>query len=115
MALHTQGLISGAAGDLATARKKHTAAVRVAAESRDSPVFALTLVGCADLVLREGDPGRAAFLLGAADAVRGYRDRSVPDVDQITVEARAALGDADFEEAYRRAAGTTLADAANLI
>ena len=115
MALHTQGLISAAAGDLATARRKHDDAVRTAVESRDSPVVALTLVGWADLALRMGDAGRAGFLLGAADAVRGYRDRSVPDVDRIMVEARAALGDAGFDEAYRRATGTTVADAVGLL
>ncbi|WP_249997688.1 BTAD domain-containing putative transcriptional regulator [Actinoplanes sp. M2I2] len=115
MALHTQGLISAATGDLDTARVKHLAAVRMATGSRDSPVVALTLVGAADLVLREGDAGRAAFLLGAADEVRGYRDRSVPDVARITAEARATLGDAGFEQAYRRAAGTTVADAPGLL
>ncbi|MCY1142047.1 BTAD domain-containing putative transcriptional regulator [Actinoplanes sp. Pm04-4] len=115
MALHTQGLISAAAGDLAAARLKHADAVRTAVESRDSPVVALTLVGLADLTLREGDAERAAFLLGAADAVRGYRDRAVPDVDRIMVEARAALGDAGFEEAYRRATGTRVADAVGLL
>jgi len=107
MALHTQGLIGAAAGDFALAYEKHAAAVRTAAESRDSPVIALTLVGLADLVLREGDAARAAFLLGASDAVRGSRDRSVPDVERITFEARAALGAAGFEEAYHRGDGTT--------
>ncbi len=115
MALHTQGLISAAAGDLATARGKHMEAIRTAVDSRDSPVVALTLVGAADLVMREGAAERAAFLLGAADAVRGYRDRSVPDADRIAVEARAALGDAGFEQAYHRAAATTVAGAAELL
>ncbi|MGK5684741.1 BTAD domain-containing putative transcriptional regulator [Actinoplanes sp. URMC 104] len=115
MALHTRALISAAAGNLDTAREEHTAALRIAVESRDSPVIALTLVGLADLALVEGDAERSAFLLGASDAVRGYRDLSVPDVERITVEARAALGDAGFDEAYRRAAGTTMATAAGLI
>ncbi|MBL7256412.1 BTAD domain-containing putative transcriptional regulator [Paractinoplanes lichenicola] len=115
MAMHTQGLIDAAAGDLVTARRSHTDAVRMAVESRDSPVIALTLVGLADLELREGNPERAAFLLGASDAVRGSRDLSVPDVERITFEARAALGDAGFDEAYRRAAGTTMFTAADLL
>jgi predicted ATPase/DNA-binding SARP family transcriptional activator len=111
MALHTQGLISAAGGDLTAAREDHSAAVRLAVESRDAPVVALTLVGVADLALREGEPERAAFLLGAADGVRGYRDRSVPDLERITGEARAALGDAGFEAAYHRGAPTRTATA----
>ncbi|WP_127504044.1 BTAD domain-containing putative transcriptional regulator [Actinoplanes solisilvae] len=111
MGLHTQGLIAAAEGDFVLAAKSHAAAVRLAAESRDAPVVALTLVGFADLAMREGDAGRAAFLLGAADSIRGFRDRSVPDVDRIAAEARAALGDAAFDDAYRRAAGTRTASA----
>jgi predicted ATPase/DNA-binding SARP family transcriptional activator len=110
----TQGLIEGAAGDLATARALHEEALAIAVDSRDSPVIALCVVGLADLALREGCGARAAYLLGAADAVRGSQDRSVPDVERITFEARAALGDAGFEEAYRRAAGVTAATAGEL-
>jgi predicted ATPase len=106
-----QGSIEAAAGDLAKARALHREAVRMAVDSRDQPIIALTLVGVADLALREGDPERAAYLLGASDAVRGSRDRSVPDTDRIMREARAALGDAGFDEAYRKAAGVTVATA----
>jgi ATP/maltotriose-dependent transcriptional regulator MalT len=107
----TMGSIEAAAGDLVKARSHHAAAVRIAVASRDQPVIAIALVGVADLALREGDPERAAFLLGAADAVRGSRDRSVPDTDRIIVEARAALGDAGFAEAYGKAARVTVATA----
>ena len=107
----TQGSIEAAAGDLAKARDYHAEAVRIAVDSRDQPVIALTLIGMADLVLREGDPERAAYLLGAADAVRGSGDRSAPDIDRITRETRAALGDAGFDEAYRKAADVTVATA----
>jgi predicted ATPase/DNA-binding SARP family transcriptional activator len=107
----TMGSIEAAAGDLAAARSHHAAALRIAVASRDQPVIAYTLVGVADLALREGDPERAAFLLGAADAVRGSRDRSVPDADRIIVEARAALGDAGFDDAYGKAARVTVATA----
>jgi hypothetical protein len=74
-------------------------------------VIAQVLVGVADLALREGDPERAAFLLGAADAVRGSRDRAVPDSDRIMIEARAALGDVSFAAAYGKAARVTVATA----
>ncbi|MBU2670653.1 winged helix-turn-helix domain-containing protein [Actinoplanes bogorensis] len=115
MAMHTQGLILAAAGEFDAARAKHSDAVRTAVESKDSPVIALTLVGLADLAVREGDFERAAVLLGASDAVRGSRDLSVPDVERLTFEARAALGDAGFDSSYRSAAGTTMATAASLI
>jgi predicted ATPase/DNA-binding SARP family transcriptional activator len=109
--LSTMGSIEAAAGDFVKARSHHTAALRIAVASRDQPVIAIVLVGVADMALRQGDPERAAFLLGAADAVRGSRDRSVPDTDRIIVEARAALGDAGFTEAYGKAAQVTVATA----
>nr|WP_296069523.1 BTAD domain-containing putative transcriptional regulator [uncultured Actinoplanes sp.] len=114
MTRSTQALIEAAAGDLARARELHAEALGIAIESRDSPVIALCVVGLADLALREGCAARAAYLLGAADAVRGSQDRSVPDVERITSEARAALGDAGFEEAYRQAAGVTAATVGRL-
>jgi predicted ATPase/DNA-binding SARP family transcriptional activator len=111
MTRSTQGLIEAAAGDLVAARRFHTDAVRIAIKARDAPVLAQALVGMADLVLREGDPDRGAYLLGAADAVRGSRDSTVRDAERVTFEARAALGDAGFEAAYSRAAGVTMATA----
>ncbi|SDT65155.1 Predicted ATPase [Actinoplanes derwentensis] len=111
MAHSTGALIEGAAGDLATARRKHRTAIRLAASAQDSPVIAQVLAGIADLALREGDPGRAARLLGAADSVRGSLDRTVEQAERTGREARAALGDAGFETAYRRGAGVTMATA----
>jgi predicted ATPase/DNA-binding SARP family transcriptional activator len=107
MTRNTQGLVEAAAGKLETARRYHQEALRIAVDARDAPVIAMVVVGLADLAIREGDPERAAFLLGAADAVRGSLDRTVPDTDRITFEARAVLGDADFEAAYHRAADVT--------
>jgi ATP/maltotriose-dependent transcriptional regulator MalT len=107
----TQGLIEAAAGDLATSRRLHAQAIEIAVRSKDSPVIALALVGAADLALRGGDPAEAARLLGASVAVRGSVDRSVPDVDRIEEEARAALGDAGYGAAYRSGATVTMATA----
>ena len=106
-----RGLVEAAGGGLEGAEGHHLVAMRLAVDSRDSPVIALALVGVADLALRRGDPDRAAGLLGAADSVRGSRDRAVPDVERITFEARAALGDAGFEAAYHRGDGVTPATA----
>lgn len=111
MAHSTGALIEGAAGDLVLARREHRTAIRIAVDSQDSPVIAQVLAGVADLALREGDPGRAAFLLGAADAVRGSRDRTVERAEATRAEARAALSDAGFAAAYRRGAGVTMGTA----
>jgi predicted ATPase/DNA-binding SARP family transcriptional activator len=107
----TRGLIEAAAGDLPAARGFHAEAVEIAVDTKDSPVVALTLVGAADLALRCGEPVQAARLLGAADAIRGSLDRSVPDVDRITAEARTALGDAGFAAAYASGESVTVATA----
>jgi tetratricopeptide (TPR) repeat protein len=95
-----RGMVEAAAGDLPLARRRHTEAIELAVSSNDQPVMAIVLLGVADLVLREGDPRRSAVLLGAADGIRGSADRSQPDVDRLTAQARAALGDAGFEAAY---------------
>jgi hypothetical protein len=71
----------------------------------------LVLVGVGDLALRSGDPAEAARLLGAADAIRGSTDRSVPDVDRIETEARATLGDAGYQRAYAAGSDVTVATA----
>ncbi|MEU7902250.1 BTAD domain-containing putative transcriptional regulator [Actinoplanes sp. NPDC049118] len=106
-----QALVEGAAGDLAAAHALHLSAVELAVESMDSPVIGHVLVGIADYALRDGEPVRAAMLLGAADAVRGSVDRSVPDTDRIQSAARAALGEAGYEEAYRSGGAVTPATA----
>jgi predicted ATPase/DNA-binding SARP family transcriptional activator len=111
MIASTRGLVEAEAGDLAAARRLHARAIRTAVGSNDAPVVALTLVGAADLALREGDPARAARLFGASIGVRGSVDRSVPDVARIEREARAALGDPDFAAAYREGLAVTVATA----
>ncbi|BCJ45166.1 SARP family transcriptional regulator [Actinoplanes ianthinogenes] len=108
IAASAQGLIEGAAGDLIAARARHEEALRIAIGTLDSPVIAQVLVGIADLARREGDPARAAYLLGAAVSVRGAVDRTVADADRVEAEARAALGDAAFDQAFHRGDGITL-------
>ncbi|MEU8231059.1 BTAD domain-containing putative transcriptional regulator [Actinoplanes sp. NPDC048967] len=111
MTRSTQALIEGAAGNLAAAHDLHRGAVEMAVDSLDAPVMAQVLVGVADYAVRIGDPVRAAMLLGAADAVRGAPDRSMPDTDRITALTRAALGDAGYEQAYDSGTSVTMATA----
>jgi tetratricopeptide (TPR) repeat protein len=111
LAHSTAGLAEGATGNLAEAGELHRQALRIADGTRDSPVVASVLAATADLAIRQGDPVRAAFLLGAADAVRGTRDHSDVDAELIARKARDALGDAGFDTAYREGGTVTMATA----
>ena len=109
------GYLAGAEGDLDAARRWHAEAVEAARASADSPVIAVTLTGLADLALRDGDPARAAELLGASAAIRGATDRSVIDEERVAGEARSVLGDAAYGGAYQRGQRVTLDTLAALI
>src|SRR5262249_54581661 len=98
-----EGIQAAARGDLASAAGHHARAGSTALESVDSPVVALTLVGLADLELRQGDQPRAAMLLGAAVGVRGTRDLSLTDEVRLTEALRER-----YDEDYRRGSGTTI-------
>jgi predicted ATPase/DNA-binding SARP family transcriptional activator len=93
-------LLAGEEGDLAQARRRHTEALELGLASGDYPVIGHVLVGCADLSLREGDPRLAARLLGAAEAMNGVVDHSIPDRERVTDAARKALGDKAYHAAY---------------
>ncbi|MFI6516024.1 AfsR/SARP family transcriptional regulator [Spirillospora sp. NPDC050679] len=94
-------------GDDAAARARLREALWCSTRALDYPVTALVLTGCAALALHDGEPGRAAELLGAAEALRGSRDLSQPDEGAAAERARAALGEAAFEVAYRRGLART--------
>jgi tetratricopeptide (TPR) repeat protein len=109
------GYLAGAEGDLEAARDWHRQALAAARYAADAPVLAEALAGLADLALREGDPERAAGLLGASVAIRGTRDRSVPDEERVAAAARSVLGDKAYGEAYRRGHRVTVDTVATLI
>ena len=109
------GYLAGAEGDLDAARRWHTEALDVARSAADAPVIAQALVGLADLALREGDPAWSATLLGASMSIRGTIDRSVEDEARVAGDARAALGDAPFDDAYQRGQYVTVDTLAALI
>ncbi|WP_117209300.1 BTAD domain-containing putative transcriptional regulator [Allorhizocola rhizosphaerae] len=94
--------------DLDSARVLHTEALRHALGSADFPVIGAVLVGCADLSLRENRAELAATLLGAATAMNGAVDQSLPDRARLEAAARRALGAQRFEVAYARGLRTTL-------
>jgi predicted ATPase/DNA-binding SARP family transcriptional activator len=109
VAMTSLGYLAAADGDLGAARSWHARALAAALPSGDSPVIAGTLTGLADMALRDGDAARAATLLGAAEGVRGTRDRSDEDGGRVAAAARALLGAADYSAALQRGQEVTLA------
>ena len=103
------GHLAAAEGDLAAARSWHDHALKAALATGDSPVVAEVLTGMADVAVREGDALRAATLLGAAEGVRGTRNRSDDDGARVTAAARALLSPADYGAAFQRGGEVTLA------
>jgi predicted ATPase/DNA-binding SARP family transcriptional activator len=102
------GYLAAAEGDLETAGDWHARAYENARASADAPVIAEALGGLADLALREGNPERAAELLGAGVAIRGTPDRSVVDEKRVADQARSVLGAAAYGAAYQRGQRVTM-------
>jgi hypothetical protein len=71
-------------------------------------VVAEVLTGLADVAVRRADAALAATLLGAAEGVRGTRNRSDNDSARVTAAARAALSTADYGAAFQRGHEVTL-------
>jgi predicted ATPase/DNA-binding SARP family transcriptional activator len=102
------GYLAADEGDLAAASSWHDRALASALPTGDSPVIAEVLTGMADTAVRGGDALRAVTLLGAAEGVRGTRDRSDDDEARVSAAARALLSPADYSAAFRRGQAVTL-------
>jgi hypothetical protein len=102
-----RGHLAAAEGDLDAARHWHGRALAVALPTGDYPVMAEVLTGLADVALRGRDALRAAALLGAAEGVRGTRDRSDEDGERVAAAARELLGTADYSAAFQRGRAVT--------
>ncbi|WP_214408182.1 ATP-binding protein, partial [Pseudonocardia lacus] len=89
-----------AAADLPAARRHLAAAARSAIEGQDSPVNARVAEAAARLAFAEGDPERAATLLGVAVGQRGEPDLGDPEVVALDAAVRRALGDTAAERAF---------------
>ncbi|MFI6180203.1 BTAD domain-containing putative transcriptional regulator [Nonomuraea sp. NPDC051191] len=85
--------------DVEQARAHRRQAFEAAMENMYPPTIAESLVGIADVALREGRYEQAARLIAASDAVRGTPDRSLPDAARIAEETREHLGETAFAEA----------------
>jgi hypothetical protein len=102
------GLLAAKEGNLAQARRHHTEALEQGLASADFPIIGYVLVGCADLSLHEGNTRLAAQLLGAAEAMNGSVDHSIPDRPRVETATRDALGDKAFAIAYREGQTATM-------
>ncbi|MFF2477567.1 BTAD domain-containing putative transcriptional regulator [Streptomyces sp. NPDC058066] len=111
------GFVAELRGDAAGAAAHHLLGLDVACAIGEPRAVALSLEGLAGAAALAGDGGRAAALLGAADAARRSAGAPLPpaergDVDRITARATAALGDPAFAEAYGHGADLSPAEAA---
>src|SRR5262249_42724859 len=95
-------------GDWAASAALLGEALEAAAAWWEHPALAAVLDACAAHLAdraADGDPSRAAALLGAAHAIRGAFDESSLDAPQARENVRAALGPAAFSAAYDSARG----------
>ncbi|TDD62180.1 AfsR/SARP family transcriptional regulator [Kribbella antibiotica] len=110
-----RGAIDGILGyltdDLDQARA-YQAAVLEASADRSPLMVAQTLIGVADLAVRQEEFEQAARLLAASHKIRGLRDRSLPDIDRIEQTVRRRLGDTRFTEATAEGASADWRDLA---
>ncbi|TXL57255.1 BTAD domain-containing putative transcriptional regulator [Aeromicrobium terrae] len=102
-------------GKLDRARQELAAATSFATESEDMPVVSSVGVAAAVLAHAEGDPGRAARLLGAADNIRGRGDLSNRDDRELSERLRVELGNDAFEAERARGEGLDRVEALALV
>ncbi|MGC7093023.1 BTAD domain-containing putative transcriptional regulator [Amycolatopsis lurida] len=100
--LVTEGRIDEATGAVEAAERRYREALGAPVSARDHTAAADAVDGLAGIALRNGEPERAAFLLGAAVALRGVAVAGDLDVARIAAAAREDLGDEAFDRAYAR-------------
>jgi predicted ATPase/DNA-binding SARP family transcriptional activator len=108
IALARQAIIALRFGDQDRCRELLAEALRMSLEWVEHPPVAAVIDAIAAFTV-PADPRSAAVLLGAACTVRGTFDESSLDAPAVRAEAREALGQAAFDEAFQsgRALGHT--------
>ncbi|PSK82591.1 putative ATPase [Murinocardiopsis flavida] len=91
---HSAARVRRDAGDWPGVRRHLAPAWRTAQQLFDRPRAAALLESVAELALGEGEPQRAARLLGMSEALRGLADTAAPDVVRLRTRLTAALGGA---------------------
>ncbi|MGD9702985.1 MAG: BTAD domain-containing putative transcriptional regulator [Acidimicrobiia bacterium] len=102
---NSRGFVAEQQGDADGAERYHLMGLRAAVGGDDRRAVALALEGLAGVARLRGDPARAGFLLGAADALRRITGGPLPageryDVDRIESSAVAAIGPDEFRAAF---------------
>ncbi len=110
------GLVAFAQGDRAAARTFFRDSLGIAAKIGDKASIPLPLEGLAGVHAFEGDPRRAARLLGWADALRKTMNLPVQvgdraDYERFLSAARGALDEQSFAAAWKEGAAMTLGQA----
>jgi hypothetical protein len=107
-------MVALAQADKERARQLLDEALAAATGWMERPPVALVAEACAAWVA-DGDPARAATLLGAAQGVRGAFDVGRPDAMGVRAAARQRLGEAAFEAAYQEGRDLSFDAAVGLI
>ena len=100
------GFIAERRGDPAVARSWHLQSLAAAQKLGDPQAVAQALTGLAGAQALDGQPGRAARLLGAADTAWRLAGAGLPpsdsaDINRITAVTRQALGAAAFDAEFQ--------------
>src|SRR5690606_4494145 len=98
----SRGLLAVQEGDLPEARRLLALALKQATEGRDAQLIGVAVIACAAVALAAGRPQDAAALLGGAETIRGVAAVVDHDHVRITAEARAALGEREFDRHHGR-------------
>ena len=114
------GCLSEQRGDLTAAARWHAQAIGQAAGSAEvflpsHPSLAGVVEGLAALAAAQGQPARAAELLGLAHTLHGFRDEASLEVARTVATVTGAIGAGAFEEAYARGRRLTRGDALALV
>jgi predicted ATPase/DNA-binding SARP family transcriptional activator len=99
-ALIVLGRVAEAEGKVEEATTRHRQALLSSVDHTNSTASALAVEALAGVALLEGDPGRAATLLGAGESLRGTTMAGDPDVARVATAARELTGEHAFDSSY---------------
>jgi predicted ATPase/DNA-binding SARP family transcriptional activator len=112
------GCLAEQEGQLEESERWHRRATKLLADNIDgvmpipvNPTLGTVVEGWAALAVAQGEPARAAELLGLAHSLHGFRDTTSFEVTRTTATVRAAIGPDEFAAAYQRGRALTRADA----
>ncbi|MGY0230563.1 ATP-binding protein [Longispora urticae] len=109
------GRVTAAEGAAREARGVLRQALAVSLGHPNMMAVARVAEALAEVALLDGDPGRAALLLGSVVALRGASLAGDPDAARVTAGAAAALGASGFAAAHGRGAALTREEVIHLL